>query len=256
MMGFHMGPDIRLSEVACQRLSESRHDYRPPMGFGARVTEMRELRGLSKAALAKSAGVSPSTVTEIESGKNETSRYLTSIARALAANPEYLSEGRLPKEAMSHQVNALLPTRKSGQVSIPQLDVQGSMGPGAIPPDHIDVVRNLIVDRNELAKQCSFTSPQNLQVITGYGRSMRPTFSDGDPLLIDTGVSTVTIDGVYVFEIDGELYIKGLQRIPGNGLRVISHNREEFDPWDISKAQMERMRVRGRVVLAWNSRRL
>ncbi len=130
------------------------------------------------------------------------------------------------------------------------------MGAGAIPPDHIDVVRNVVVNRKELEKQCSFTSPLNLQIITGYGRSMKPTFQDGDPLLVDTGVYTVTVDAVYVFEIDGELFIKGIQRLSAGRLRVISHNRDENDPWDITPAQMETLKIRGRVVMAWNARRL
>lgn len=255
----HMGPDLRLAESKSQRLTEYRSSYRMHMAstFGERVKRMREKRKMSKAALARAAGVSPSTITEIEDGTNEESRKLPRIASALRANPLYLSEGRQPEDAPEGGGSSVsVIDRATGEISIPQLDVQGSMGHGAIPPDHIDVVRNVVVNRKELEKQCSFTSPQNLQIITGYGRSMKPTFQDGDPLLVDTGVQSVTIDAVYVFEIEDELFIKGLQRLPGGRLRVISHNREENDPWDISPEQMETFRVRGRVVMAWNARRL
>jgi phage repressor protein C with HTH and peptisase S24 domain len=141
-------------------------------------------------------------------------------------------------------------------IEIPQLAVAGAMGDGSFPPDHIDVVQHVTARISELRKLCSFTDPKNLQVITGYGRSMMPTFCDGDPLLIDTGVNTVDIDAVYAFTFDRKFYIKGMQRMPRNGLRVISHNKAENDPWDIKDEEMDLLVVHGRIVLAWNARRL
>lgn len=256
MISFHMGPNLRLAESVCQRLSESFSDYRAPMSFAERVKARRNELGFSQAALARAAGLSPPTINEIESGKNMTSRHLPALARALRCNPLYLTDGKLPKESDSGTIIPAMLDRASGEISIPQLDVQGSMGHGSIPPDHIDVVRNVIVNRKELEKQCSFTAPQNLQIITGYGRSMQPTFCDGDPLLVDTGVTSVNIEAVYVFELEGELFIKGIQRLPGGRLRVISHNREENDPWDLTPEQVSTLQIRGRVVMAWNARRL
>lgn len=260
MSAFHMGPDLRLAEDRSQRVTECRPEYcsdmSTPHTFGERVLEMRLLRGMKQADLARASGLSPTTINEIESGLNQTTRKLSQLAKALRANPMYLTDGKLPRDAEDLSLSVDLPDIRAGDISIPQLDVWGSMGHGAVPPDHVDVVRNVIVNRKELEKQCSFTAPQNLQIITGYGRSMQPTFQDGDPLLVDTGVTTVTIDAVYVFEIEGEIYIKGLQRLPGGRLRVISHNRSENDPWEIDPFQMESLKIRGRVVMAWNARRL
>lgn len=230
--------------------------------LGARVRYARKAAGLSQKALAAAIGVKQPTISELENGESRDSTYLPEIERETGFRAMWIKTGRGPEKVEDPlPIKALLADRSRGaleaaEISIPQLDVQGAMGNGAIPPDHVDVVRNVVVNRYELAKQCAFTAPQNLQIITGYGRSMQPTFSDGDPLLIDTGVTSVTIDAVYVFEIDGALYIKGLQRIPGNGLRVISHNRDEYDAWDISKEQAQTLAVRGRVVMAWNARRL
>lgn len=257
MMSFHMGRNLRLAEYKSQRVSEYRSSYRIRMStFGERVRRLREKRGMKQADLARASGISPTTINEIENGTNETTRKLPALSKALGANPLYLTDGKLPEDSGESAVAVAVHDRATGDISIPQLDVLASMGPGSIPPDHVDVVRNVVVNRKELEKQCSFTSPQNLQIITGYGRSMKPTFQDGDPLLVDTGVTSVTVDAVYVFEIEGELFIKGLQRLPGNRLRVISHNREENDPWEIDPFQMESLKIRGRVVMAWNARRL
>lgn len=226
--------------------------------IGARLRFARKTSGFSQESLAKKIGVKQPTISDLESGKSQDSAYWPEIEQATGFRGQWIKSGKGAQRVGDIQTTNYDTALDSAlnDISIPQLDVMGSMGPGAVPPDHVDVVRNVVVNRKELEKQCSFTSPQNLQIITGYGRSMKPTFQDGDPLLVDTGVSQVTVDAVYVFEIEGELFIKGLQRLPGGRLRVISHNRDENDPWEIDPFQMESLKIRGRVVMAWNARRL
>lgn len=203
---------------------------------------------LTKADAARLLGVTTQTINGWRARKQVSADASDDVRRILSS---FVSGA-----GKSHQTSKILAEMRADQVQIPQLNVTGSMGAGALAPDHADVVQFVGVRVSELRKQCSFTSPQNLQIITGFGRSMAPTFADGDPLLIDTGVKSVEIDAIYVFSIGKDLFIKGLQRIPGGGLRVISHNREEFDSYTLTVPQMEHMDVHGRVVLAWNARRL
>lgn len=167
----------------------------------------------------------------------------------------------LPSEPRPAQY-ALGKRRKDGVLDVPQLDVSASMGHGILPPEHIEVVTQIALRVSELKKQLlntPLTSPQNLRFITGFGNSMLPLFADGDILLVDTGVTDVKIDAVYVFELGDqhELFIKTLQRIPGSrAIKMISNNRESFDPHLIEDPEKAQMVVRGRVLLAWNARRL
>ncbi len=57
----------------------------------------------------------------------------------------------------------------------------------------------------------SIAMPNNLRLLTGKGDSMSPTFNDKDILFVDVGVTAITIDAVYVFSLQGELYIKRFQ---------------------------------------------
>lgn len=231
---------------------------------GTRIKLRREMLKISRADLARMAGVPYSTLAGLENGDQTGSTKLWSIAKALQCEPRWLETGSGPMVEPAGSVDILLressPTayyaKDADIVAIPQMNVGGSMGDGAAPPNHPAVLQHITARISELRKQCTFSAPENLQLITGYGRSMMPTFSDGDILLIDTGIRTVELDAVYVFSIASDLFIKGLQRLPGNRLRVISHNREENDPWDITDPQMQQMAVHGRVVLAWNARRL
>jgi phage repressor protein C with HTH and peptisase S24 domain len=80
---------------------------------------------------------------------------------------------------------------------------------------------------------------------------MRGMFNSGDPLLVDTGIKSLDYDGVYFFRIGDEGFIKTLQRIPGDGIRVISENKK-YETWTI-KPDME-FQVLGKVLTVWESK--
>ena len=145
---------------------------------------------------------------------------------------------------------------KDDELFIPQYDVAGSMGPGKlIPKAYIETVRNITVRTEYLREQgVTYTQPANLAVITGFGESMGATFSSGDPLIIDQGINTVEVDGVYVFTLDDMLYIKRLQRLP-KMIRMISDN-ETFPPYEIKGEELESLIIHARVLMAWNARKL
>jgi len=84
---------------------------------------------------------------------------------------------------------------------------------------------------------------------------MEGTFSDGDLLFIDRGVDTIKIDAVYVLCLGDELYIKGIQRRPDGSLLMLSDN-HKYSPYEIKNGEADRFQVLGRVLLAWNAKRL
>lgn len=143
-------------------------------------------------------------------------------------------------------------------VQIPQLDVVASMGSGITMPQHEDVVAVLQVHESGLRAQLGntpVTSFKNLRLITAYGDSMAPTFQGGDVLLVDTGVYEVRLDAIYVMSYRGELFIKRLQRRPDGVLRMLSDNKN-YDPIDIHNGQRDEFQALGRVLMAWNARKL
>lgn len=58
--------------------------------MGDKIRERRALLGISQVALAKTAGCSQTTISDIERGRNECSKELPDIARALNVTVEYL----------------------------------------------------------------------------------------------------------------------------------------------------------------------
>jgi len=100
----------------------------------------------------------------------------------------------------------------------------------------------------------TFSTPDQLALITGFGDSMEPTFADGDTLLVDRGVSDIKLDAIYVLALNDELFVKRIQRGGDGSFTMISDNKN-YLPRQVTRSEREHFRVLGRVVMAWNSRR-
>lgn len=152
----------------------------------------------------------------------------------------------------SDQTLAALPTVEvSDDVPIPQFDTGGKMGDGLELRDQPGLIKSWRVDQAWLAQNVrGATSASNLCIVTGFGDSMRPMFNPGDPLLVDRGVITADYDAVYFFRVDGEGFIKRLQKIPGKGLVALSEN-PAYQAW-VVEPTMD-FEVFGRVLKVWRS---
>ena len=141
------------------------------------------------------------------------------------------------------------------EVLIDQFDVHGSMGHGLELRDQPGIIQSWRVNPEWLERNVrAHSSTKNLCIVTGFGDSMQPLFNPGDPLLVDTGVTTVDFDSIYFFRIDNDGYVKRLQRIPtedGLVIRAVSENRAAYEPFDIT-AKMD-FQVLGRVLKVWRS---
>lgn len=143
-------------------------------------------------------------------------------------------------------------TRSSKVINLAQLDVRASMGTGIDLQEHVEVVRMIQVNLPDLRRVLpSFTAPENLVIITGLGDSMRGTFNDGDPIIVDQGVKEVTVEGIYVLRRDSELFIKRLQRQLDGTLMMLSDN-PRYPPQHITDDTRKAFDVVGRALGVWN----
>lgn len=125
------------------------------------------------------------------------------------------------------------------------------MGLGLELRDQPGVIRSWSVSPEWLQKNVkAHTAAKNLCIVTGFGDSMRPMFNPGDPLIVDTGITSVEYDAVYFFRVGNEGFIKRLQRVPGKGLLAISEN-SAYRDWVIDETMD--FEVFGRVLKVWCS---
>ncbi|WP_235033957.1 S24 family peptidase [Pantoea sp. 18069] len=217
--------------------------------------QIRDITGQS--AVARLLNESPQTVKNWETRGVSRSGALTAEAtlgvRAawlLAGDGEMLTRSTAPAVIEAHA-----PACPEDSVRIPLLANGGSMGPGNDVLDVDYVVGDLTLSSHWINQQIRPANIQELRFMHAHGESMAPTFSDGDVLLVDAGArDPSSMEGIYVLEVHSKTYIKRVRMRMDGSLEVSSDN-ANIKTVDVLNGDHE-VRVIGRVVWAWNGRKL
>lgn len=227
--------------------------------IGDQVKAFREELSWNTTQMAKAVGTSRQNIESLEASGNRIPKYLGALAATMRrpvddilreAGLHYPGAARLVAEEPEAPY---LPGFE--HISVPVLATSASMGSGE-DIGHDDVV----VGRMTLSPQWvtktlrGLSDIKYLRFIHGYGDSMEPTFFDGDILLVDAGVPSIKVDGIYVLEANERLYIKRVrQRIDGSF--EISSDNPTVKTVDVLDGTRE-VNVKGRVVWVWNGRKI
>ena len=170
------------------------------------------------------------------------------FADIFASSPNYLQ----PAQSENHSTTEYLPGFE--KLHIPVLAQAGSMGHGEEQLHDEVVIGRLTVSPDWAVKTLKPTKLENLRLIHGYGDSMQGTYSDGDILIVDAGVTDSKIDGIYVLEANDRIYIKRVtQRLDGS-FEVSSDNQNVKTVSVLDGSHP--VTVRGRVVWCWTGKKL
>lgn len=222
--------------------------------LGEQLKAFREKKGWNTTQMAKAVGTSRQNIESLEAHGNRIPKYLGALASVMGRQVDDLlmTAGLAPRTAVLP--SAHVQQADPHQVSILQYDTGGAMGHGLLLRDQPGVIREWKVTREWIEKNLPYyTSVDNLSIVTGFGDSMVGLFNPGDPLVVDRGITKADVDGVYFFRVEEEGFIKRLQRIPGEGILVISEN-PKYRDWTI-KPDMD-FQVFAKVLRAWNGQSL
>ena len=132
----------------------------------------------------------------------------------------------------------------SNSVSIPvYTEVSAAAGGGAVIYSE-NVTMQFVIPLEFLPYQRN----GDYKVIFVIGDSMEPTLHPRDPIVIDFGVHSMIGTGVYVLRIDGELFVKRLDKMPDGAIEVISDN-HIYKPYIIKPDSGIKLDIIGKVVL-------
>ncbi|WLG64820.1 S24 family peptidase [Pseudomonas sp. FP1762] len=177
-------------------------------------------------------------------GKNLSDEARTKIADAVkdAAQHVVLEDAA--------EVDYYRPGAVGDEVWIAHYDVRAAMGGGQIPHDYPEVLQDVRVSPQHLREMgVEFKEHFHLKMVTGWGQSMAPTIKHRDPLLVDISIREFVGDGIYMFSWEGHLYIKRLQWIGDDQIKMISDN-ERHPPQTI---RADETFIQARVLLVWNA---
>lgn len=148
------------------------------------------------------------------------------------------------------EIDYYRPGAVGDEVWIAHYDVRAAMGGGQIPHDYPEMLQDVRVSPQHLREMgVEFKEHFHLKMVTGWGQSMAPTIKHRDPLLVDVSIREFVGDGIYMFSWEGHLYIKRLQWIGDDQIKMISDN-ERHPPQTI---RADETYIQARVLLVWNA---
>lgn len=235
-----------------------------------RLKEARKHARLTQAQLAEAVGISQPSITDLERGKSQKTGYIAQIAKACSVDPLWLATGRgqmvlpgvvsEPRARYETQVEAEMDgpidvwdddtPLGDDVVALPFLkEVELAAGAGRTAVE-VSTNRRLRFGKYSLKKEN--VQAESAYAVTVRGNSMEPVLPDGATVAVNCSDTRITDGKTYAVDHGGQLRVKLLYRLPGGGVRVRSHNRDEHADEDYTPEQLEaqHFRIIGRVFWA------
>lgn len=172
--------------------------------FGERLREARKAAGLTQAALAQRSGVSQTTVSDIERGRNSSSAEAVALALACGVMAEWLAEGRGPMRAAGGQGDPLIPS-DAIPVQMQYIPVVGTTKGGPTTRAWTDGDLPVGEGFGWVSVSSRDKSAYALRVT---GSSMAPRYEQGEYVLVEPMRKAVPGDFVVVRLASGECMVK------------------------------------------------
>ncbi|MBQ0607210.1 helix-turn-helix transcriptional regulator [Providencia rettgeri] len=218
-----------------------------------RLKQARQNARLTQNELAKLVGVSQAAIQKIETGKAATSTRLIEISKALNVDPEWLSVGTgdnpVPHISSSVKIELADDVSNIERYRVEVLDVEASAGKGVIViDDFIETITSIEYSVEEAKRLFGGRPANTIKMITVRGDSMAETFEPRDQIFVDMTVNHFDGDGIYVFILNNQLYIKRLQ-MQYKRLAVISDN-PKYETWYLDDNSMDGMFIHAKVLVS------
>lgn len=229
-----------------------------------RLRECREEARLSQTELARRAGVSQSTVANIESGRNQGSKHIVPIAEALGVRVEWLNSGKAPK-GRDAKIEATpedryrIPAEKGnvsvwdsetdlddgeGRVWIDRYDYHFSAGTGLI---QWEVREKRALPFNESFFKAIGSRPADCKLASIRGDSMEPFLFDRDVFMLNQAKTSLRDGKIYAIYFEDEPLVKQIFKRPGGRIVLHSYN-PSYPDVELSPADMENFHIVGECV--------
>lgn len=203
-------------------------------------------------ALSHMPGVDDPAGTEVKSAANIVREMLAKQGKGLSedARRRLLAAAESDDCGGAIEVDYYRPGVVGDEVWIAHYDVRAAMGGGQIPHDYPELLQDVRVSPQHLREMgVEFKEHFHLKMVTGWGQSMAPTIKHRDPLLVDISIREFVGDGIYMFSWEGHLYIKRLQWVGDDQIKMISDN--TMHPPQTIRA--DETYIQARVLLVWNA---
>lgn len=219
--------------------------------IGKRLRAERERLGLKQEDYFRLGEWSARTVSNWEAGRTTPTADFFADVEVLGLDVNYIITGRRIAKPLTGPAAA--PAGEADTIRIPLFSATGSMGKGNDLITEDVLMGDVPISRHWLALNVPRSRPEALQLVHAYGDSMLGTLNSGDFAIVDTDCQVADIDGVYVLQANGQLFIKRVTRRI-DGAHVITSDNPSVRTVDVLDGSQP-VRICGRVVYGWNGRR-
>ncbi|EOZ0566429.1 helix-turn-helix transcriptional regulator [Yersinia enterocolitica] len=220
------------------------------MSVGENIRRLRKARKMTILELATQIGGDVGNLSRLERGKQGYSdASLKRIAEALNVTvSDLFSNDETNDTVNTYSISAFQSGGRDNVYRVELLDFSASAGNGGQSRDVIEIIKSIEYDP-EHAKVMFGNRPSTVvKLINVRGDSMSGTMESGDAIYVDISVNYFDGDGIYVFDFNGDTYVKRLQKIK-NLLYVISDN-PHYKEWHITPEEVDMFHVSGKVILS------
>lgn len=170
-------------------------------------------KGIKNAEFARSLGVKPQSVNNWLNRSGIPNAKLSEVANVIDVSIDYLLTG--------------INKNTGNTVSFELLNINDYQASDFTKFDNIHDV--FTVDHDWFVEVFKKQPTPNMKIVFASCESMQPTFKQGDFLLVDTADTTIS-DGVYIFRVADQMFIKRLQVMPGKVLAISDNDKyQSFD---------------------------
>ncbi len=194
----------------------------------------------SQIDLAKALGINRSGITHARNNNKIPDKWILRLYKEFGLNPKWLETGL---------GSTFLGTKGDSDSEfkyIPKVKATLSAGAGSFSTC-AEVIDNLCFKKEWLARK---GSANNMVAMEVFGHSMEPEIKDGDTVLLDQSQVNIFAGAVYAIGIEDTILVKRLEKHP-NKLVLCSDN-NEYEPIYLDAADMEKVRIIGKVI--WSCR--
>ncbi|MDJ0022323.1 MULTISPECIES: XRE family transcriptional regulator [Pantoea] len=220
------------------------------MKIGDKIRQIRKANKMTLSELALRTDSDVGNLSRLERGiQGYSDGLLHKIAAALSVPvSELFSSNEANDTVDSYSVSSIIKKGRKDVYRIDVLDVAASAGDGSPSKDVVEVIRSIEYVPDQARVIFGNRPETSVKLINVRGDSMEGTIEPGDLIFVDVAVSTFDGDGIYVFDFNGDMFVKRLQKVKRE-IIVISDN-PRYREWSISEEELSMLHVAGRVMLS------
>lgn len=195
--------------------------------LGQRIARRRKELGLEQVELAKMAGITQTSISQIESGRNKQTRHIAKLSAALQCDPLWLETGKDTADKNQNQIEVIEPVNTSVVVINSIKDDRFKISNGLIEIRQEEAIEILKSLQLFVHYQSGISTDNSIKTYINQGTAMCPTIKPNDVVFVDINIKSFDNNGIYAIMASGNIALKRIMILSNGSYKIMSENQKE-----------------------------